>query len=135
MSNKSESEAIEARLREIAEKKALLEREEEELELALRVIKRFSPSNGVAPKLGPARPEGGPTLFEMTETVLAQAEAKGKPGLKGREIVAEIGRQFWPGVKPAQVLPQVYGYAKKDRLKKTAAGLFKRVPKNEAPTE
>lgn len=134
MASKSESEGIEARLREIAEKKAVLEKEEAELTLALRVIKRFS-TNGAAPKLGPARPEGTPTLFEMTDAVLAEAEARGKVGLKGREIVAEIGKQYWPGVKPAQILPQVYQYASKGRLKKTPNGVFRRLHKNEAPAE
>jgi len=132
MTNKADIDAIEARLADIAEKKALLEEEEEELQVALRVIKRFSSANGATPKLGPPRPEGSPTLFEMTETVLTQAEMDGRPGLKGREIVAHIGKQFWPGVKPAQILPTVYQFAKKGRLRKTSSGLFK-LQKNEAP--
>jgi len=132
MKDRTEIDAIEARLREIAGTLDLLQEEEEELQTALRVLKRFAPSSEAAPKLGPARPEGVPTLFEMTDSVLAQAEANGKPGLKGREIVAEIGRQFWPGVKPEQILPQVYQYAKRGRLKKTKIGVFQRL-KNEAP--
>jgi hypothetical protein len=30
----------------------------------------------------------------------------------------------WPGVKGAQILPSVYGFAKQGRLKKNAKGLF-----------
>lgn len=129
--------AINARKQEIAEAIAALQAEDAELDITLRVLARFgglfpaevpASANGSdppKPKLGPPRPEGTPSLFEMTVDVLREAIAGGKHGLKGKEIVAEIGRKYWPGVQPDQVLPPIYGFVGKKRLKKNTEGIFK----------
>jgi hypothetical protein len=129
---------IQERRRKIAEEVARLQAEDEELEIALRVFGRYASStkeaaNGQADprKLGPPRPEGTPSLFEMTETVIKAAIDAGKPGLTGREIVAEIGKRYWPGVKPSQILPPIYGFSKRGRLRKNSNGIF-RLPANES---
>ncbi|PWT84878.1 MAG: hypothetical protein C5B56_14895 [Proteobacteria bacterium] len=127
---------IQERRRKIAEEVARLQAEDQELEIALRVFGRYASSmkdgaNGHPRKLGPSRPEGIPTLFKMTETVIQAAIAAGKPGLTGREIVAEIGERYWPGVKPSQILPLIYGFSKRGRLRKNNNGIF-RLPANES---
>jgi hypothetical protein len=133
-----EISAIKARKQEIAEAIAVLQAEDAELDTTLRVLARFGglfppaspspPVNGSdppKPKLGPPRPEGTPSLYDMTVEVLREAIAGGKQGLKGKEIVAEIGRKYWPGVQPDQVLPPIYGFVSKKRLKKNTEGIFK----------
>ncbi|WP_333825745.1 hypothetical protein [Pinisolibacter sp.] len=94
-------------------------------EFALSVPKRQSKS-----KLGPARPEGTPSNFEMAKMVLISAERDGKAGLTAAELVSEIGRRYWPGLQPQQILPMMYQYAKHGRLNKGDDGLF-RLPKRE----
>jgi hypothetical protein len=125
-----EMEAILARRKEIAAEIERLRAEEDELDVAIKVLKRFGKiakiGNGhAAPKLGPARPEGTPSLFDMVETVLLDAIANGKPGLSGQEIVTAIGRKYWPGVQGRQILPPIYGFAKKDRIHKSKNGIFR----------
>ena len=124
---------IQVRLREINAQMEKLRSEAEELETAVRVFKRFAGANGAGgePKLGPARPEGLPSLFEMTESVLRDAFAMGTPGFTGytgAEIVAAISKRYWPGVKGQQILPSIYQFAKHGRLIKTKDGVF-RLPK------
>jgi len=127
---------IQERRRQIAEEVARLQAEDKELEIALRVFGRYASSseaavNGLAQgRLGPSRPEDTPSLFEMTNTVIRMAIHAGKPGLTAREIVTEIGKRYWPGVQPAQILPPIYGFIKKGRLRKSANGIFK--PVNES---
>lgn len=127
---KSEIDAIQDRQREIQDEITRLQQEADELLVGLRVIRRFSPSKGEPDsKLGPPRPKGTPTLFEMVETVISKVDG----GLIGREIVEEVGKNFWPGVQGPQILPSVYGFAKRGRLKKTKTGRFFTVKKNETP--
>ena len=110
--------------------------EDSELEIAIRVLNRYaSPKtaamNGAepSPSLGPPRPEGTPTLFDMAEAVILDAIAGGKSGLRGQELVNGIGKKFWPGVQGRQILPPIYAFAKKGRLHKTKDGVFKPVSK------
>ena len=137
MGNQLDSQAIETRLHEIRETISALQEEADELEVALRVFEQFSApksppkeSKGGKLKLGPARPRGIPTNFEMTEMVLKASEREGKNGLTANEIVEQIGSRYWPGVMGAQILPVIYHFAKKGRIRKTAAGKFKSIHKN-----
>lgn len=138
MISSEEIGAINARKQEIAEAIAALQAEDAELDIALKVLARFgglfppaapaisaNGSDPPKPKLGPPRPAGTPSLFDMTVEVLREAIAGGKHGLRGKEIVAEIGRKYWPGVQPDQVLPPIYGFVGKKRLKKNTEGIFK----------
>jgi hypothetical protein len=142
MNQTSNVDAVIARRKKIAEEAAKLQdqlsrlkAEDAELETALRVLARFGQVTLVAKdltiggngKLGPPRPEGTPSLFEMTQMVLKDAVAAGKPGLRGSEIVGEIRKKWWPGLENRQVLPPIYSFAKKGRLKKTESGVFKPV--------
>jgi hypothetical protein len=141
MGHQLDSQAIENRLREIREAISTLQGEADELAVALRVFERFSPSEssskkkkGDKPKLGPARPKGIPTNFEMTEMILKGSEREGKNGLTANEIVEQIGSRYWPGVTGAQILPVIYHFAKQGRIRKTAGGKFKCLHKsNEGP--
>ena len=136
MVTESEISAILARRKEISAKMERLRVEDGELEIAIRVLNRYaSPKtaamNGAGPSshLGPPRPKGIPSLFDMTETVIREAVASGKSGLMGREIVDEIGKKFWPDVLGRQILPPIYAFAKKGRLRKTKDGVFKPIDK------
>jgi hypothetical protein len=137
MGHQLDSQAIENRLREIREAISALQGEADELAVALRVFERFSapksPSkeenNGGKLKLGPARPKGIPTNFEMTEMILKASEREGKNGLGANEIVEQIGSRYWPGVVGAQILPVIYHFAKQGRIRKTAGGKFKSIHK------
>ena len=114
-------EAIKSRQREVKAEIDRLEKEAVELDIALRVLSRFSPVDSESgTKLGPPRPEGIPTIFKMVEAVLDEAVG----GLTGRQIVEAIGEKYWPGVRGQQILPSIYGFSKQGRLKKTDTGQF-----------
>jgi len=137
---------IMSRRREIGEEIARLQKEAEELDIALRVLARMATKEKpdsvamvgetgdedirVDLPLAP-RPSGTPTNFAMVELVLSGAEKEGKDGLTANEIVQEIRRRYWPGLVGKQILPSIYGFAKNGRLKKTASGKFKRIKRNE----
>ncbi|WSG96417.1 hypothetical protein U8P76_05760 [Rhizobium johnstonii] len=123
-------EAIEARKKEIDLEIIALREEADQLDVALKVFKRFAAPSIEKQgeddnKLGPARPAGVPTLFEMTYTVIRDAESRGKTGLTSREIIDAIAKQYWPGLKRQQVLPSIYTFAKQGRLNKSKDGRFR----------
>ncbi len=82
-------------------------------------------------KLGPRRPSGAPTNFEMVDMILASAEKEGKDGLTVTEIISEMRRRYWPGLKDVQVSAPIYAFARNGRFKKTSAGKFKRIKRPE----
>jgi alkyl hydroperoxide reductase subunit AhpF len=127
----SELEKIALREKEIAKLIEALQKEADELAVARKVIARFAPSHAISIEgaLGPPRPEGIPSTFEMTEAVLEKAEAAGKDGLTAKELVEAIRDKYWPGLNSPQVLPTIYGFVKNDRLHKTSGGKFKRLKK------
>ena len=116
-------EAAFRRRDEVDKKLDELAKEKAELDLTIKVLERYSPS-AMGPKLGPARPDNLPSLFEMTEEVLLDAVSKGSSGLSAKEIVSEIRDRYWPGLKPQQVLPNIYQFAKKGRIRKNSDGKF-----------
>lgn len=143
--------AIEARRKEIAEELDRLEREMDELDMALRVFGRFwvrddpqpiastvQASADASARLGPVRPDGIPSNYEMAVQTIGDATKAGRKGLTAAELVEEIGRRWWPGVQGPQILPIMYQFAKKGRLNKGDDGYF-RLPttaeKNEAPAD
>jgi|SRR5271154_1943264 len=137
MGHQLDSQAIENRLREIRETISALQGEADELEAALRVFERFSTPESPSkknkdgkPKLGPARPKGIPTNFEMTEMVLKSSEREGRSGLTANEIVEQIRSRYWPGLTGPQILPVIYHFAKQERIRKTSGGKFKSVRKS-----
>lgn len=137
MAHQLDSPAIEKRLREIGESISALQAEADELTVALRVFEKYSArgplkkkDDGATPKMGPPRPAGIPTNFEMTDMVIKSAEREGKNGLTANEIVEQIGKRYWPGVVGAQILPMIYKFAKEGRIRKTPSGKFKSVHRN-----
>lgn len=139
MTKAPDIEAIEARKQEIDEQIAALQKEAGELEVTLRVLQRFAGGSDGAPhegsKLGPPRPDGIPTLFDMAYEVIRDAELKGKKGLSVKDIVEAIGKRYWPGVRGQQISAPLYGMAKKGRFNKTSNGLFQTVRKDKAPAD
>jgi hypothetical protein len=157
MPDLNQIELIQSRQREIADELARLQKEQDELDIAMRVLSRLAgqlPKPRVVPvtarrarkpppppppppssarktrKLGPPRPAGIPSNFELVEMILKSSEREGKNGLTAREIVEQIGKRYWPGVKGPQVLSFIYKFAKDDRIHKTSAGKFKSLHKN-----
>ncbi len=132
-----ETERLEARQREISQEIARLQEEANELAIALRVIAKLdlptqAPSDaasfeGSVTKLGPPRPSGCPTNFEMVDMILASAEKEGKDGLTISELISEMRARYWPGLKDVQVSAPIYSFVRQDRLRKTPGGKFKRI--------
>jgi hypothetical protein len=85
------------------------------------------------PKLGPPRPSGCPTNFQMVDMILASAEKEGKDGLTISEIISEMRTRYWPGLKDVQVSAPIYAFVRQGRFKKTPGGKFKRIKKIEGP--
>jgi hypothetical protein len=135
---------IEERRGEIAKEIARLQEELNEMEIALRVINRVptdshkprkietqeAPADGV-PKLGPLRPSGCPSNYEMMELILASAEKEGKDGLTASEIISEMRKRYWPGLKDAQVSAPIYAFVRKGRFRRLEKGRISRWTKNE----
>jgi len=106
-----------------------LVREDHELSAAQRVIARLmnlpepqaqpASQNGAgSPTERAGKPAGIPTVPEMTELILGEAEASGDPWREGRDILAEIKRRWWPTVQPNDVLPTLWRLAHVERLRK-----------------
>jgi hypothetical protein len=136
---------IEARQREIVKEIERLQEESNELTIALKVMKFFGfdspviagakatapPEEAEPNKLGPPRPSGCPTNFQMVDMILAGAEKEGKDGLTISEIISEMRSRYWPGLKDVQVSAPIYALVRQGRFKKTPGGKFKRIKKNE----
>jgi hypothetical protein len=135
----SDHTKIEARQKEIDAEIARLQRERDDLDIAARVFKQLfgGLENGapVKSKMGPPRPDGTPTAFEMTTLILSSAEKAGKDGLSAKEIVDEIRKRYWPGIVGAQILPSIYQFAQNGRIHKTAKGKFKLIRNKEEGPE
>jgi hypothetical protein len=143
-----QTERLEARQREIAKQIERLQEEANELAIALRVIARLEPDSPAAPeaptdtraedetpKLGPPRPSGCPTNFQMVDMILASAEKDGKDGLTISELIAEMRSRYWPGLRDVQVSAPIYSFVRQDRLRKTPGGKFKRIKQDETVKE
>lgn len=135
---------LENRKREIRAEIERLQAEFEEIEGAIRVVSRFASSTAAkespaeskldsSTKLGPQRPNGIPTNFEMAQIAIRDAVKNGKPGLTASEIVDEISKRWWPGLQGPQILPIIYQLAKRGRLNKGEDGHFRLPNMNEAP--
>lgn len=135
---------LEDRKREIRAEIERLQAEFEEIEGAIRVASRFAspklvkespaePKLESSTKLGPQRPSGIPTNFEMAQITIRDAVMRGKPGLTASEIVDEIAKRWWPGLQGPQILPIIYQLAKRGRLNKGEDGYFRLPDMNEAP--
>jgi hypothetical protein len=138
-----DTDLIEQRLRAI-------EKEAEELRAFLRLAPQYGkagillpakpnapapkavPASGKKSKLGPDRPSGIPTNYQMVELILKEAQAQGKPGLTVREIVQTIDKRYWPGIEDGQIMPSIYGFVKDTRLHKSESGIFSVAQKNTA---
>jgi hypothetical protein len=143
-----QTERLEARQREITQEIGRLQEEASELAIALRVIARLESDSPTqpsplapasldedAPKLGPPRPSGCPTNFQMVDMILASAEKEGKDGLIISEIISEMRARYWPGLKDAQVSAPIYSFVRQDRLRKTPGGKFKRIRQPDIASE
>lgn len=134
--------AMEARRNEIDEHLAALKKEAADLDIALRVARQFAKTLTMSTqaeidgelRLGPARPDGIPTIFQMSYEVIRDAEQRGQGGLTASEVVEAIGDRYWPGVKGPQIQPSIYGFVKAGRLAKNG-DKFQTIQGNKPPTE
>ncbi len=120
----NQTDILQKRLVAIAAELSVLEKERSEIELAIAVLNKYVISSKTANQgdgNGKPRPSGTPTSYEMVKFVLKDA---GQKGLKGSEIVERIASRYWPGLVGKQILPSVYQFTKKGRLKKSKAGYF-----------
>jgi hypothetical protein len=121
-------DSIRARQKRIFDEIEKLQKEFDELSVALRVLDRFTkakppdqpPKPAKAPKASrkalPPRPKGIPSTFEMVEKILTEGEATGKPELTSRELMDQIREKYWPGVQNKQILPSIFGFGKAGRI-------------------
>ena len=120
-----------------------LQEESNELTITIKVMKFFfdspvgaeekatgPPEETETTKLGPPRPSGCPTNFQMVDMILASAEKEGKDGLTISEIISEMRTRYWPGLKDVQVSAPIYAFVRQGRFKKKG-GKFKRIKKTE----
>lgn len=90
-------------------------------------------ADGVSiPKEGTKRPDGIPTVADMIDAVLADAERIGKDGLRGRDLIIGISDRWWPGVGWNSILPSAIRLVHKGRLGKRN-GLYCRIDTKEHP--
>lgn len=121
---------IEERLGKLAAEMDRLQDEIHDLEIAKRVLNNLTGNvaeTATISSAGSPRPTGIPTNFEMVDMVLSSAEKEGQDGLTSKELLDAIRARYWPGMKSGQIMPIIYGFVKKERLRKTAGGKFKRV--------
>ncbi|RXT36744.1 hypothetical protein [Bradyrhizobium betae] len=120
----SEADTIRERKKRNLDEIARLQKENDEFDVALRVLELVRPKLPIKPapigrvvtvKL-PPRPEGIPSTFEMVETILRDAERAGKGSLSSRELMDEIRAKYWPGVQNKQILPSIFGFGKAGRI-------------------
>jgi len=139
---------IAERLAEITQERAayraklgMLDAEEAELKVAQRVNQRFGSgdhahsgngTNAPIPKKGPPRPRNIPTTRVMINTLLAEAQMAGKPGLTGRELVRGISDRWWPGAGWNDVLPDAARLVRDKKLLRNA-GAYKLAPVTQQP--
>jgi hypothetical protein len=116
-----EVDQLRARQKRNADEIAKLQKENDEIGIALRVLERFSkippklpdkPPKAIPTGLIP-RPAGIPSTFEMVETILKDAEKAGKESLTSRELMDQIREKYWPGVQNKQILPSIFGFSPK----------------------
>lgn len=126
---------LRARLSEIEAQTAKLNREKDEILGALRVFDRYAvPHAADEPeepkkkkklriKKGKPRPDGIPTIWDMTMLVFRES---GATVMHIDDIVGKISKRWWPGVIKSQVAPTIYGFAKEDdgRLERRGTGEF-----------
>lgn len=67
------------------------------------------------------KPEGTPSLFEMTEIILAEQEQGGRNELEGSFIMNQIQARWWPEARTNSVLPSLWRFAKQGRLVKNGS--------------
>jgi hypothetical protein len=121
--------AIDQRLRELSSELMRIEDEMDDLEIAKKVLMDLAGKEVAAQaKLGVVtpRPKDIPTNFEMVELVLSNAEREGRDGLTSKELLDAIRVRYWPGLKSGQIMPIIYTFVKKGRLRKTG-NKFKRL--------
>ena len=121
-------DSIRARQKRISDEIEKLQKELDELGVALRVLGRFAkakpPDKPPKPsrtaraskKVLPPRPKGIPSTFEMVEKILTAGEASGKPEFTSRELMDQIRERYWPGVQNKQILPSIFGFGKAGRI-------------------
>jgi hypothetical protein len=68
----------------------------------------------------------------MIDLVLADAEARGKVGLVGMNLVAAIEKRWWPGVGSNSILPTAIALVAKNRLGRKNKLFVRLKPKTEA---
>lgn len=129
---------LEARIKRIDAEVDKLQSERDEIVTALRVLNRYVVTN--APNVattgggtaisGKPRPDNIPTVWEMVDECLSNAEGH---TLDVTEIVARIETRWWPGLIRSQIAPSIYKFAKEGRLVLKDRGVFSLPPKENEP--
>ena len=121
-------EAIDHQMEALKAELEVLDRDAQELDMAERVLARYSKGDVPRPNAAPrvyepsisvqtsGRPANIPTVNDMTDIVLREHQTRtGERFLEGGDIVREIRRRWWPSVKSNDVVPTLTKTAKKGR--------------------
>jgi hypothetical protein len=121
--NKTKRAQLQLKLKDITAEIKAIDDDDEELAVAERVLARIHKIDlpkGQAEQLSQeskgsktGKPEGIPTITEMAEMVLRDAEQNGEPSLETKEIVARIRKRWWPSAANNDISPTLWRAATK----------------------
>jgi hypothetical protein len=115
---------IAERTAELQAELAVLVAEAQELDVAERVLRRFSepaPDQSATPIPNGADDTPhteGPTLPQMVYTILEEAKAKGRKGVESAEMIRIIRERWKPEFTADNVRPTLWRMVQKQRLRK-----------------
>jgi hypothetical protein len=102
-----------------------LAKEQEELAVAARVMARLlqQPERAILDQEAPqpprqGKPPGIPTVYDMADRILQEAEVTDGEWIEGQEIVARIRSKWWPDARTVDIVPTLWRLAQQDRLRK-----------------
>ena len=136
-------EAAHEEVKQHREALSRLEREIQELTVAMRVLRRIYDGDGPPDEDEKAnleasvavqrKPPGLPAMPDMIVAAIKDGKARGHAGLRPRDMVDFIAREFWPEVQFTSVGPIAARMLKDGRLSKNAETGLYGLPQDEAP--
>lgn len=119
---------IELEIKDLQAKIATLQAELPDLLVAEKVLTNLAATPAISEPIaadtsGPlpdtsGKPEGTPTVPEMINIILSEAEDMGLDRLEPKLVAGEIARRWWPSVKSEEVSPIMWRMWKRGQLLK-----------------
>jgi len=135
-----EKSKLQAKIDEIKKQEAELNQEAVDLAVTERTLARLH--NKPLPedphpiaKSHSGKPKGLPTVAEMANIILREAEHKGIMALETQEIVEKVREKWWPEVTSNDVAPNLWRLARENRLVKDETRYSRPGRGNDTPAE